>query len=246
MSGRTTMSLSNNGNSSDLFHHIYIYSNTFHTGVGNPFAVLQVGDGSYNNFNTNNLKNVYLINNIFVTDSSVSTAYMLKVFGLTYEDGTFTINNNSYYSSGVTLKVYWDETTYYTSSPAKWGVEPIFTNQQFVDETNGNFHLSSTSPCIDTGNSALVPSFDFDDVNRPQGAGYDIGAYEFLSGYYTTPPWDINNDGECSILDLILVSNHYAETGYNGWIREDVDDNGIVNILDLSLVSNHYGEIWYT
>jgi len=346
MSGRGCVGLANTGNSADLFHHIYIYSNTFHTGVGNPFAVSQVGDNTYNYFNSDNLQNVYLVNNIFTTGSSISTASMLKVFGLTYEDGSLIVNNNSYYSSGISLRVYWDGTTYYTSSPDKWGNEPIFTNQQFVDKTNGNFHLSSTSPCIDTGNSILVPSFDFDDFNRPQGAGYDIGAFEFLSGYDTTPPqisgisivtsnpldanvnfgwenfscvvtdnvgvdtvllqitypnktttnvlmikktgfniyysnrsfnqagnysyviqaidtsdnvalssshifslsadWDINNDGRCSILDFTLISNHYNEIGFNGWIREDMDNNGVVNILDMTLVSNHYGESWYT
>lgn len=60
------------------------------------------------------------------------------------------------------------------------------------------------------------------------------------------PNWDINNDGICSVLDLILVSNKYNEIGSNGWIREDVDNNGIVNVLDMSLVSTHYSEIWYT
>lgn len=57
-----------------------------------------------------------------------------------------------------------------------------------------------------------------------------------------TPDWDVNSDGSCSILDLVLISNHMGETGAPGWIREDVDNNGDVQLLDMVLVSNHYGE----
>lgn len=43
-----------------------------------------------------------------------------------------------------------------------------------------DFHLRPDSPAIDAG--APIPSVttDFDGVKRPQGKGYDIGAYEFV------------------------------------------------------------------
>jgi len=71
---------------------------------------------------------------------------------------------------------------------------------------------------------------------------------EYSESFYfsLSPNWDINSDGSCGILDLILVSNHYNEIGSNGWIREDADNNGVINLLDMSLVSNHYDESWYT
>jgi uncharacterized repeat protein (TIGR02543 family) len=56
--------------------------------------------------------------------------------------------------------------------------------------------------------------------------------------------WDINSDGHCTILDLVTISNHYHQTGTNGWIREDVDNNGEIQVLDLVFVSNHFGESW--
>jgi hypothetical protein len=34
------------------------------------------------------------------------------------------------------------------------------------------------SPCIDSGSSAGVPDTDVENALRPQGNGYDIGAYE--------------------------------------------------------------------
>jgi len=54
--------------------------------------------------------------------------------------------------------------------------------------------------------------------------------------------WDINNDGSCTVLDLVIVVVHWGKYGANGWIREDVDNNGIITILDLSLISDHYHE----
>jgi hypothetical protein len=60
------------------------------------------------------------------------------------------------------------------------------------------------------------------------------------------PDWDINNDGIVTISDLLLISNHYGETGSKGWIREDVDNNGIIQSLDIVLVANHFGKSWWS
>jgi len=69
----------------------------------------------------------------------------------------------------------------------------------------------------------------------------------FSSSYtFSLPPnWDINNDGVVSIVDLVLVSDHYGETGRPGWIREDVDNNGIIQALDIVLVSSNFGASWW-
>jgi len=48
----------------------------------------------------------------------------------------------------------------------------------FVDPGNGNFHLRAGSPAIDTGRASGAPARDRDGGARPQGNGYDIGAYE--------------------------------------------------------------------
>lgn len=49
----------------------------------------------------------------------------------------------------------------------------------FVDPANFDLHLLKTSPAIDKGTSVGAPSEDYDGIARPQGQGYDIGAYEF-------------------------------------------------------------------
>jgi len=52
---------------------------------------------------------------------------------------------------------------------------PLFANPHWAD-----FHLQKDSPAVDSGSSIDAPSDDFDGNPRPQGAGYDIGAFEFM------------------------------------------------------------------
>ena len=42
-----------------------------------------------------------------------------------------------------------------------------------------NFHLTDSSECIDVGLDVYAPYYDIDGILRPQGLGYDIGAYEY-------------------------------------------------------------------
>jgi hypothetical protein len=49
----------------------------------------------------------------------------------------------------------------------------------FVDPQRYDFHLRRGSPAVDHGTSFDAPNTDFDGSARPQGAGYDIGAYEY-------------------------------------------------------------------
>ena len=63
---------------------------------------------------------------------------------------------------------------------------------------------------------------------------------------YSLPPnWDINLDGNVTVFDLTLISNHYQESGSPGWIREDVDNNGEIEVLDIVLCSNYYNVGWW-
>jgi len=48
----------------------------------------------------------------------------------------------------------------------------------FVDAANGNLHLQDGSPCINTGTPDGAPARDIEGTPRPQGPGFDIGAYE--------------------------------------------------------------------
>ena len=60
------------------------------------------------------------------------------------------------------------------------GDNPVKTDPLFVDAAAGNFRLQSNSPCIDAGLSEGAPAVDFEGTTRPQGAGVDIGAFEYV------------------------------------------------------------------
>ena len=57
----------------------------------------------------------------------------------------------------------------------------------------------------------------------------------------TRPAWDVNQDGQVNILDLILVAQSLGANA-SAHSRVDINGDGIVNILDLALVAQHIGE----
>lgn len=65
--------------------------------------------------------------------------------------------------------------TYISINDLFWGIDPLFVNPQA-----GDYHLQPGSPAIDAGYNLgdLVPN-DFAGILRPQGKGYDLGAFEY-------------------------------------------------------------------
>ena len=65
------------------------------------------------------------------------------------------------------------------------GEDNIDSNPFFVDGDNGDFRLMEGSPCLDSGTDQAhlmgnytAPDHDIEGNQRPQGNGYDMGAYE--------------------------------------------------------------------
>lgn len=57
----------------------------------------------------------------------------------------------------------------------------LATNPLLLNPSIADFHLQTASPAIDTGKT-LTLSRDIEGIKRPQGAGTDIGAYEYFTG----------------------------------------------------------------
>lgn len=66
-----------------------------------------------------------------------------------------------------------DIASYPAGSAGNIDQDPLFIG-------NGDYQLVADSPCIDTGTSSGVPATDIDGTIRPQGFGYDMGAYEYI------------------------------------------------------------------
>jgi len=171
------------------------------------------------------------------------------------ENGSIYLHNNSFYRPTGLIRIYWNGTGYLSgSNPEYFGDDPIFTDPSFASVVTEDFHLNSTSPCINVGNSTYVPSIDFEGNARPRGGYYDIGAFE--SEWYTVI---INNDdytyftwlGENTTLSVIgalitgfdqgsewiAVWNRTTWSSTDGlWVKyqgNDVGTNGNVETFDV-------------
>jgi hypothetical protein len=236
--------------------------------------------------------------------------------------GSGLIIYDGYDSGGVIIdhNLFYDALGYYSSN--KYGTNYIQENPALVNPDGGNFQLQSNSPALNAGSATGVPATDYSNSARPQGTGYDIGAYEYVETTLNHAPvissignkiinegltltftvsasdpdgngliysasnlpsgasfnnsthvfswtpnfaqagthpgvrfsasdgslstyedititinqpfaaWDTNQDGATNVLDLVLVSQHWGESGTPGWIKEDVNTDGIINVLD--------------
>jgi uncharacterized repeat protein (TIGR02543 family) len=111
-----------------------------------------------------------------------------------------------------------------------------WNNVSMTTRTSGKYYYRSTTAFSAAGNySYYIWAIDTSsNANSSSNVLFSMPAN-----------WDVNIDGYCTILDLVLISNHYDQIGSNGWIREDADNNGQIKVLDLVYLSNHFGESWF-
>jgi parallel beta-helix repeat protein len=64
------------------------------------------------------------------------------------------------------------------------GIGNISKLPSFVDTATSDFHLDSSSPCIDDATSTGAPAIDKDGALRPEGNSYDMGAYEYRGPFH--------------------------------------------------------------
>jgi parallel beta-helix repeat protein len=81
------------------------------------------------------------------------------------------IRNNILYQNGATISTYGGSGLTTSNN--------LTSNPQFVSPSAGDFHLKSGSPAIDAGMKLDVVAADFDNIPRPSGPSYDIGAHEY-------------------------------------------------------------------
>jgi hypothetical protein len=115
--------------------------------------------------------------------------------------------------------------------------DPLFFNMgywsgyYYTDWVEGDYHLTPDSPCIDVGIDAGVYD-DMDGDFRPQGAGYDIGADEYVSSpagvdtiglYDGSTAWvHLRNSHTTGAADI----EFFYGPGANNWVPVTGDWNG--------------------
>jgi hypothetical protein len=99
-----------------------------------------------------------------------------------------------------------------------------------TDPAQGDYTLQPNSPCIDIGTPLPEVLYDFNFIPRPQGNGYDIGAFEYQSVW----PEDINEDGVVNTEDVQICVN--AVMGVMPNPRADVNGDGVVDQSDIEQI----------
>jgi PKD repeat protein len=104
--------------------------------------------------------------------TSGTTALLDSDHNLFYPDGPAKF----WFNGAATNLAGWQSMTKagFTLDPDSEAVDPLF-----IAASNSNFHLQDDSPGIDAGISVGLTK-DIDGVSIPQGAGPDIGGYEFV------------------------------------------------------------------
>lgn len=104
--------------------------------------------------------------------------------------------------------------------------EPAGEDDRYGTEDDG-LRLLGGSPCLDTGTAAGAPNTAFDGVSRPQGTGYDMGAYEASGGLSCTfSAYPRSGFAPLAVLFTAAVSGGSGEGLYYRW---DFDDDGTID-----------------
>ncbi|TGO02189.1 hypothetical protein PN36_29160 [Candidatus Thiomargarita nelsonii] len=185
---------------------------------------------------------------------------------------------NAYYSSpNITNSIVWGNSSYQinaggtvTYSDIEGGhdgegnieADPLFEKGQPPGKPD--FHLKAGSPAIDTGTAESAPDSDLDGNPRPNGQGYDMGAYEtqsvsqlqFSQANYSVGEDDQtitltvtrkgSSDGAVSVKyatsddDATAGSDYQAKTGTLSWDDGEVVEKTItIKITDDSEIENN-------
>ncbi|HIH09166.1 MAG TPA: LamG domain-containing protein [Candidatus Diapherotrites archaeon] len=131
-------------------------------------------------------------------------------------------------------------------------------NAQGYDFSNQYSPTSGTSGTVDKGILPALPIFsrDFKSVFRPQGAGWDIGAYEYAQVTPQQPPTDTDNDGILDASDRCPKTAASARNFVNIFgcalplatkfdIRPDFNATDINGLQNLELGISQFGKISY-
>ena len=146
-----------------------------------------------------------ITNDVIASNSSSNGGgvYLSAVVSLVSND---TVADNSASGAGggmycgtggqpVTNCIFWGNAPLFHGSLTPWNTDgfinyapmgDISADPQFVDAASGDYHLKSTSPCINEATSTAAPATDRDGVPRPWGAGVDMGAYEYYIALFHT------------------------------------------------------------
>jgi hypothetical protein len=106
-------------------------------------------------------------------------------------------------------------------------------------------NCNASVPIIATANSSygfVNWTGDTASIANPNAASTTIfmNGSKTIQANFILTPWDVNSDSDVNVLDMILIGQHWGQTGSPGWIPEDVNSDGTVNVLDMIVIGQHW------
>lgn len=153
---------------------------SYAAGTSTPIKNIKIENNTFDGFLDNPVElhdcpNAKVMNNIF------NNTVELYIDALTASGG-LQIGYNSYFHTDGTLPA----GTHYQGDI--WGTDP-----KFVSPSQRDYHLQAASGMIDKGTILSDVAADLSGTSRPQGTGYDMGAYEYATSTTVSPTTDITS-----------------------------------------------------
>ncbi len=149
--------------------NLQIYNNTF---------IIPAGVDGWGIKLTEDLGGHTIFNNILLNEGSSGGSLCVSNSSLT-SNNNLVVNRMSRDGENTIISL----STWKTQASQDANSSTASSSGLFVSPTNSDYHLKSGSSAINAGvaimNSISAPSADIEGTGRPQGSGYDIGAYEF-------------------------------------------------------------------
>ena len=92
----------------------------------------------------------------------------------------------------------------------------------------------SWTPRYDQAGSYPNVHFEVSDGNLTDSENISITVVQLYDD------WDVNGDGAANVLDMVMVGQHWDESGLTGWIREDANEDGTVDVLDMIIIGQNW------
>ncbi len=158
-----------------------------------------VGGNSYNIL-VESAQNLRMYNCILSNGANIGLCYYSPL-GNAPDSGLYVGDYNVFHNENASRAISWGFDPEYSLDDienGKWSadsgqdVNSLITRdpagELYLNLAMQDFHLFETSIAVDAATSQGAPGEDYDGLSRPQGHGFDIGAYEFNTGILTATP----------------------------------------------------------